>query len=323
MPNTNNLPYVLIIGGANIDFTAFPDNTLIWHDSNPGKVKTSLGGVGRNIADNLARLSVPTKLLSVVGDDSDGQFLIDETGRIGVDMSAVEILPNQRTSTYFSIMNTDDDMAVAIADMGIIDLLTPEKLQAHHDLIKNADLVVLDTNLSTDSLQFLLSTFTDSRFLVDTVSVTKAQKIKPLLAHIDMLKPNRLEAEYLTDVKIKTLDDAKKAIKNLLEQGVKKVFMSIGSEGILYGGKTDNSSEFHHCPAIPTKVINATGAGDSMMASIAYGTTKQLPIADLLRFANATASITLMAETTISPELSVQSVNRLLENQSLPPAGEG
>ncbi len=282
----------------------------------------SLGGVGRNIADNLAHLSVPTKLLSLVGDDTYGHHLIEETTRIGVDMSAVEALPNQRTSTYFSIMNTDDDMAIAIADMGIIDLLTPEYLRNHIDLISNADLIVLDTNLSTDSLQFLLSTFSDKRFLVDTVSVTKAQKIKPLLSYIDMLKPNRLEAEYLTGIKIKTLDDAKKAIENLLEQGVKHVFMSIGSEGILYGGKgdnhtdnhTDNSIKFHHSPAIPTKVINAAGAGDSMMASIAYGTTKQLPIADLLRFANATASITLMAETTISPELSVENVHRLLEN---------
>lgn len=318
----NHTSYVLVIGGANIDFTAFPDQALIWHDSNPGMVKMSLGGVGRNIADNLAHLSVPTKLLSLVGDDTYGHHLIEETTRIGVDMSAVEALPNQRTSTYFSIMNTDDDMAIAIADMGIIDLLTPEYLRNHIDLISNADLIVLDTNLSTDSLQFLLSTFSDKRFLVDTVSVTKAQKIKPLLSYIDMLKPNRLEAEYLTGIKIKTLDDAKKAIENLLEQGVKHVFMSIGSEGILYGGKgdnhtdnhTDNSIKFHHSPAIPTKVINAAGAGDSMMASIAYGTTKQLPIADLLRFANATASITLMAETTISPELSVENVYRLLEN---------
>ncbi|MBS9781057.1 MAG: carbohydrate kinase family protein [Gammaproteobacteria bacterium] len=315
MPNTiHNTPYVLIIGGANIDFTAFPYQPLIWHDSNPGVVKTSLGGVGRNIADNLARLSVATKLLSLVGDDTYGHHLIDETSRVGVDMSAVTALADQRTSTYFSIMNTDDDMAVAIADMGIIHLLTPERLQKHIDLINNADLIVLDTNLSTDSLQFLLTHFTNKRFLVDTVSVTKAQKIKPLLAHIDMLKPNRLEAEYLTGIEIKSLDDAKKAIENLLEQGVKQVFMSIGKEGILYGSHTDNGFEFHHSPALPTKVINAAGAGDSMMASIAYGTIKQLPIADVLRFANATASITLMAETTISPELSVESVHRLLEN---------
>ncbi len=319
MPNNiNTTPYVLVIGGANIDFTGFPKQALIWHDSNPGVVKMSLGGVGRNIADNLARLSVQTKLLSLVGDDTYGNYLIDETARVGVDMSAVTQLADQRTSTYFSIMNTDDDMAVAIADMEIIDLLTPERLQAHHDLISKADLIVLDTNLSSDTLQFLLSTFTDNRFLVDTVSVTKAQKIKPLLKYIDMLKPNRLEAEYLTGIKIKTLDDAKKAIENLLEQGVKKVFMSIGKEGILYGGKigdgTDNGIEFHHSPAIPTNVINAAGAGDSIMASIAYGTTQQLPIDELLRFANATASITLMAETTIAPNLSVTSVNDLLKS---------
>ncbi len=255
MPNTlNSDSYVLVIGGANIDFTAFPYQPLIWHDSNPGIVKMSLGGVGRNIADNLARLSVPTKLLSLVGDDTYGHHLIEETARIGVDMSAVMALADQRTSTYFSVMNTDDDMAVAIADMGIIHLLTPERLQKHIALINNADLIVLDTNLSTDSLQFLLSNFSDKHFLVDAVSVTKAKKIKKLLPQIDILKPNRLEAEYLTGIKIKTLDDAKQAIENLLNRGVKHVFMSIGKDGILYGGKvnnhtdgyTDNGIEFHH-----------------------------------------------------------------------------
>ncbi len=309
MPKTT--PYVLIIGGANIDFTGFPYRPLIWHDSNPGMIKTSLGGVGRNIAENLARLGVSTKLLSLVGDDAYGHHLIDETANIGVDMSAVEYLQGQRTSTYFSVMDTDDDMAVAIADMGIIDLLTPSWLQSHLDLINTAELIVLDTNLPAETLQFLLTTFTDSRFLVDAVSVTKVEKIKPLLAHIDMLKPNRLEAEYLTGIKIKTLDDAKQAIQHLLGQGVEQVFMSLGKEGIIYG----SHNAYYHSPALPTQVVNAAGAGDSMMASIAYGTINRLPIADLLRFANATASITLMAEMTISPDLSVSAVKSLLNNQ--------
>ncbi len=65
---TQNTPYALVIGGANIDFVGIPDNKLIWHDKNPGKIKMSLGGVGRNIAENLAKLGVHTKLLALVGD---------------------------------------------------------------------------------------------------------------------------------------------------------------------------------------------------------------------------------------------------------------
>ncbi len=306
-----NSPYALVIGGANIDFTAFPKTSLIWHDSNPGVIKTSLGGVGRNVAENLARLGMPTKLLSLVGDDAYGAQLIQETTRSGVDMSAVDTLSGERTSTYFSVMNTDDDMAVAIADMDIIDLLTPIRLESHIDLIAGAELVVVDTNLLAKTLNFLLIEFPKTRFLVDPVSVTKAEKIKALLPYIHTLKPNRLESEYLTDMRINNLNDAYRAIDCFIEQGVQRVFMSLGADGLVYG----SGDERCHCPACPTQVVNATGAGDSMMASIAYGTMQQLAPATMLRFANATASLTLQAETTIAPDLSVATIESMMSSK--------
>ncbi len=307
---SENTPYALVIGGANIDFTAFPKAPLIWHDSNPGVIKTSLGGVGRNVAENLARLGTPTKLLSLVGDDAYGAQLIQETERHGVDMSAVDTLAGERTSTYFSVMNTDDDMAVAVADMEIIDLLTPIRLESDLDLITGAELVVVDTNLPAQTLNFLLIEFPKTRFLVDPVSVTKAEKIKALLPYIHTLKPNRLESEYLTGVHIDCLDDAYRALDCFMEQGVNRVFMSLGADGLVYGC----GDERLHCPARPTQVVNATGAGDSMMASIAYGTMQQLAPATLLEFANATASLTLQAETTIAPDLSVATIEAMMQS---------
>ncbi len=142
--------------------------------------------------------------------------------------------------------------------------------------------------------------------------MTKAQKIKPLLAHIDTLKPNRLESEYLTGISINNRDDAHRAIDELLNQGIQRVFMSLGADGIIYG----SHEERLHRPALTTQVVNATGAGDSMMASIAYGTMKQLPPLEILDFANACASLTLMAEATINENLSASAVNELLRKQT-------
>ncbi len=307
----NNTSYVLVIGGANVDFTGFPYQSLIWHDSNPGSVETSLGGVGRNIAENLARLGVPTKLLSVVGDDFYGDKLIKETQATGVDVSAVEKIANQRTSTYFSIMNTDEDMAVAIADMEIVDSLTPEKIKKHIDLIEHASIVVLDTNLPKKTLQFLLLYFPKTRFFIDTVSVTKANKVQSLLEHIDTIKSNRLEIEYLTGIKVKDVNDAKQAAKKLIEQGVKNVFVSIGEKGIVYG---NSNNEYYHSPVLPTQVINTAGAGDAIMAGMVYGTIEKLPVLQLLRVSNAAAAITLMSKASVSLNLSVSAIDSLLKN---------
>ena len=61
--------YVTVIGGSNMDIQGFPNNPLVMKDSNPGKVDISMGGVGRNIAENLSRLDVNTKLISAMGND--------------------------------------------------------------------------------------------------------------------------------------------------------------------------------------------------------------------------------------------------------------
>lgn len=306
---TQNTPYALVIGGANIDFVGIPDNKLIWHDKNPGKIKMSLGGVGRNIAENLAKLGVHTKLLALVGDDTYGTFLLENTARSGVDTSLMKQVKNQSSSVYFSLMDTDDDMAIAMSDMAIVDLLTPHIIAEYKDIINNAQLVIIDTNLSEETLAYLLQNFPQTRFLVDTVSVTKTKKIKNLTAGIDTLKPNCLEAELLTGIKINSLEKAYDAIDNLLTQGIKHIFLSLGEKGIVYG---DANTKLH-IPAFTINVVNAAGAGDAMMASIAYGMINNKPIDELLLFANATAAFALTAEQTIHPDLSVEKIEEFLQ----------
>lgn len=297
----------LVIGGANIDSVGIPDNRLILHDSNPGVIKTSLGGVGRNIAENLAKLGVNTKLLSIVGDDAYGRQLIEQTQATGVDMSAVEISQTMRTSTYFCVLDKNEDMAVALADMSIVEHLTPTIIQRQQHLIEQASIVVLDTNLPQETLDFILSTFTTTRFMVDTVSVHKTKKIQHLLHKIDTLKPNRLEAEALTGIDIKGVDDAFQAAHILIDQGVQHVFLSLGQHGLVY----KNQHEQYHVPCVPVDVVNATGAGDAMMASIVYGQLHNMPTTAFLPFACAASAVALAAETTIAPDFSVDTIMQL------------
>ena len=77
-------PYAVVIGGANMDICGCSHDNLRIGDSNPGRVRTSAGGVGRNIAENLARLGTDTRLLSAVGNDQYGHHLLDVTQRAGV-----------------------------------------------------------------------------------------------------------------------------------------------------------------------------------------------------------------------------------------------
>ena len=134
--------YIAGIGGANMDIHGKSDRQLIMRDSNPGSLHTSLGGVCRNICENLARLGETVRLITVVGDDVQGRGIIEGCEKAGIDMSATRVLRGERSSSYISIMDGDGDMLLAMSDMHIIKQLNAQLVDESRDLLCGADLVV-------------------------------------------------------------------------------------------------------------------------------------------------------------------------------------
>ena len=136
--------YIAGIGGANMDIHGRSDRQLIMRDSNPGSLHTSLGGVCRNICENLARLGETVRLITVVGDDVQGRGIIEGCEKAGIDMSATRVLRGERSSSYISIMDGDGDMLLAMSDMHIIKQLNAQLVDESRDLLCGADLIFLD-----------------------------------------------------------------------------------------------------------------------------------------------------------------------------------
>ena len=112
-------PYVTVVGGVNVDIGGRPEAALVARDSNPGAVHSSLGGVGRNIAHNMALLGLDVRLLTAFGDDLNAQKLAASCGELGIDISQSPVIPGGRTSTYLFINDERGDMALAVSDMEI------------------------------------------------------------------------------------------------------------------------------------------------------------------------------------------------------------
>ena len=145
-----------------------------------------------------------------------------------MDMSMARVEPRRRDSTYLYVTDEMGDMCVGIADMDIAECVTPEHLASCIDRINSADALVLDTNLSAEAIRFLAAACTVPIYS-DPVSTAKAMKPLPVLDRIYALKPNALEARYLTGEA-----EPEKAAERFLEMGVKRVFISLGTEGMLY-----------------------------------------------------------------------------------------
>ncbi|NIP94296.1 MAG: winged helix-turn-helix transcriptional regulator, partial [Akkermansiaceae bacterium] len=101
----NESDYVCVVGGANVDIEGRTEGSLVPGDSNPGTVARSPGGVARNIAENLARLDLTTRLITALGRDHNGTWLHDQTARAGVDLAESVWSDSAPTATYVSVID--------------------------------------------------------------------------------------------------------------------------------------------------------------------------------------------------------------------------
>lgn len=301
--------YVTVIGGSNMDIVGFPFGKLKLMDSNPGTVKVSLGGVGRNISENITKLGIDTKLITALGDDLYGQKILDECKISGIDMGSSLVIKNASSSTYLSVMDETGDMKVAIAHMDIIDQLDIGFIRKNDNVIKNSKCIVVDTNLKQEVLEYLLTTYRDKDFFLDTVSTTKAMKIKECIGYFHTIKPNRIEAQELSGITISSSDDVKKAIQYFLDKGVENVIISLGEKGVAFGNKDGVGILKNQ----PVNVVNATGAGDAFIAGLVYAYTNGLDLETGCKYSMAAAMMALGHENTINPNLSVERVELIVE----------
>lgn len=310
--NSSDPPFIVVIGGANIDIHGRPASELRMHDSNPGTVRSSPGGVGRNIAENLARLGADCRLVTVIGDDQHGELLLKHGRDAGIDMRYVTQIDSRETSAYVSVLDPAGDMHVAVSDMRIIDELGPAQLQAHEAMLDQAAIIVIDTNLNDGTLAYVAATFSDRPIFADTVSTTKAMRIEPHLHAVHTLKPSLLEAEALAGFKARTDKQLPKLAEWFHERRVVRLFITLGERGVFY---STGEAQGIEAPGTGAKAMsNAGGAGDAFMAGLAYAWLHQWNLDKTLDFSLAAAQVTLADTETSSRGLSLAAVNRLTGN---------
>ena len=296
-----NNNYVVVIGGANIDIGGTPYNELIPEDSNPGRINIAFGGVGRNIAHNLVNLGVRVKLITSVGNDPFGQEMLVYCEKNKIDTSCSLIADGVRSSMYMYINNAEGDMNLALSDMDICSRITPEYISNYQDVINNASAVIADCNIPEETLLYIRDNCKSPVF-IDPVSVNKSSKIKDNLKGFYSVKPNIIEAEYLTGIKINNSEDCAAAAQKILDQGVEKVFISMDEQGILAADRNN----IYITENYDADLVCTTGAGDSATAAVVWAyllNENNNYLITASKAANAAAAKTIIVKESINNEM--------------------
>ena len=299
------MAHILVIGAASVDMKGRAQKALQPGTSVPGDITLSFGGVGRNVAENLARLGQPTVLLSAVGRDPFGAAILERTAAAGVDVSNVTIQPGYHSAAYLAILDQTGTKAFAVDEMTtIMDLVTPAYINSHRSLFKGAAMLVMDANLSPKSLAAAVRAAKRHGVpvAIDPTSTTLAPRLKRYLPGLHMVTPNLAEAEVLYGHPIANRTEAMAAVQELVAKGVDIAIITLGAEGLCYA----SSRESGHIPAIRCEIVDFTGAGDALTAAMVYGLVNGFSIGEATRLGVSAATLTLKCTDTVCPDLSLE-----------------
>lgn len=301
---------LVVMGGSTYDITGISQVKIISKDSNPGRVIFGQGGVARNIVMNIARLGLKTAFITALGDDVFSREIMDSCCELGIETDFSYRKENATACIYHSILASDGELELAVADLRLIEEFPLERIKNASKYINESKMIVMDTNLPEHIVAYIAHHF-DQPILVDPVSMAKAVKLCGLLDRINTIKANRGELEVISGMSVGSEEEMIAAGKSLMAQGLKRLFVTMGREGVFY---MDDTS-YGFVPAIGVVVKNATGAGDSFTAGVAYGLLKEMPMEEIAHFSTAMSNITLQSEFAVNPDLTIEKV-QTIKNKS-------
>ncbi|TYS17090.1 winged helix-turn-helix transcriptional regulator [Rossellomorea vietnamensis] len=298
----NEAAPIVCIGGANVDRKFYAKQKLIQATSNPVTSSTSVGGVARNIAENLGRLGEEVVLLSARGNDSEWTEIYDLSAPF-MNLEHVASFEDSSTGSYTAVLDEDGDLSVALADMDVYENITPELMIGSSHILKRAKCIVVDLNCPSETVDFLCS-FTAEHtipFVIIPVSSPKMDRLPKDLSAVNWLIVNKDETESFMKMKINDDRDWEESVKKWLDFGVSNVIVTNGSKGVMAG---EENGEIHHFPAIETtSVVDVTGAGDSFCSGVIYSWLQKEELDYTIKSGLVNSHKTILSKYTVRQEL--------------------
>lgn len=307
------------IGGIAYNRKFTLDSGPLLGTSNPAKVGQSYGGVARNVAENLARLSIDVSLISIIGNDISGKELLRELQLLGIETTQIAVSNSGKTAEYIAIFDPNSELVIGAASMDIFEELTDQHIARSQSHIISSDWVFMDCNLPSSVIKKViqLKQHADFRLAVDTVSISKAKRLPEDLSAIDMLFTNRDEAASILELKPDALNaDLDQISAFLRDLGAHGVIITDGGQGHV----VNIGEKRFRTPALSKSVMNVSGAGDALIAGFLHGLHFGKSIMDASHAGAAASSLTVESNSDVRTDITEELLNaRIAQTQELMP----
>ncbi|MFY9743396.1 MAG: ribokinase [Candidatus Sulfotelmatobacter sp.] len=283
-------PRIAVVGSANIDLTTFTDRFPKPGETIFGqKFDLGFGGKGANQAVAARLCGADVFMVARVGDDLFGPATIENFRKIGIDTTHVKKIEGSSSGVAPIFVEPNGQNRIFVVK-GANDALKPADVDAAAEILKSCDCIVLQFEVPLETVYYAIA-FARKHNIRCIVNPAPAQSVDlPALAELDYFVPNESEAETITGIAVKNIDDARRCAGKLLDSCIRRVIVTLGANGSLLAGR--GVSE--HVPPFTVKSIDSTGAGDAFIGSFAVFLAEGFPEQEAVRRANLYAAMSTM-----------------------------
>jgi ribokinase len=280
-------PRIAVVGSANIDLTTFTEKFPKAGETIFGqKFDLGFGGKGANQAVASRLCGADVFMVARVGNDLFGPATIQNFKKLGIDATHVKQIDGVSSGVAPIFVEPNGQNRIWVVK-GANDLLKPADVDAAADLLKTVDCMVLQFEIPLETVYYSVS-FARKNGIRCIVNPAPAQPVDlNALAGLDYFVPNESEAETITGMPVRNVDEAKKCAEKLLSGGVKRVIITLGANGSLLASREGTE----HIAAFSVKSVDSTGAGDAFIGSFAVFLGEGLPEREAVRKANLYAGL--------------------------------
>jgi len=280
-------PRIAVVGSANIDLTTFTDQFPKPGETIFGqKFDLGFGGKGANQAVAARLCGADVFMVARVGSDLFGPAMIENFKKLGIDASQVKQVPGLSSGVAPIFVDPHGQNRILVVK-GANDAVKPADVDAAANMLKTTDCIVLQFEIPLETVYYTIA-FARKHGIRCILNPAPGQPVEMgALAELDYFVPNESEAESITGIRVRSVEDAKKCAEKLLAGGIRRVIITLGANGSLLAGRDLKE----HLPAFPVKAVDSTGAGDAFIGSFAVFLAEGLPEREAVRRANLYAGL--------------------------------
>ena len=293
---------IVVIGAVFVDVKGFPEDNYIPTGRNAGRVEFVHGGVGRNVAEDIANVELRPKFVSLVDDNAEGEAVLKKLRNHKVNTDYVLSVPDGM-GMWLAVFDNSGDLAGSISKRPDPSALVQLLEEKGDEIFADADSIVVEIDLDKEVVKqvFKYAEKHHKKVYAVVANMSIASQRRDFLQSTDCFVCNVLEAGilFVTDFSQLSPEElCEELSRRVISARIPAVVVTLGSKGSVYADMQGNKGV---CPAETVQVRDTTGAGDAFCAGVAMGLTYGKTMQEALEIGTRLAASVITVSENVCP----------------------